>query len=119
MSRSSKIILGVVTLLPFVFFAMYISVFFGFLREMMYHRSSPEDVFFHFAPALVYIGLVVVSKIGLLIYYLIHAVNNKKVDSTERIAWVLIFIFVGLVGFPIYWYLRIWRYDAGLRPTVQ
>ena len=119
MSRSAKIFLGILTLLPFVFFAMYLSVFFSFFREMMYHRSSSEDIFFRFAPAFVYIGLVVVSKIGLMIYYLIHAVNNKKLDSTERIVWILIFIFVGLIGYPIYWYMRIWKEDSGLRPTVQ
>jgi hypothetical protein len=76
---------------------------------IIYHRSNPEDVFFQLMPAFIYIGLLVIAKIGLLIFYIVHAVNNQRLDSTERIVWILIFIFAGTIGYPIYWYLRIWK----------
>lgn len=46
---------------------------------------------------------------GLLIYYIIHVVNNKMIDSNERLIGILVFIFANMIGFPIYWYMRIWR----------
>lgn len=121
MSRTSKIFLGVVTFLPFVFFAIYLGIIFQFVREvMLYHRSTPEDVFFQMWPAFIYLGLLVIAKIGLLIYYIIHAVNNKRIDSTERIVWILVFIFAGMIGYPIYWYLRIWKeHNSVHSPVVQ
>jgi len=44
-----------------------------------------------------------------LIFYIIHAINNKAIDSNERIIWILIFIFAGMIGFPVYWFMRIWQ----------
>ena len=110
MSKTAKVILGIITILPFIFFAIYLSYIFQFVREVvLFHRTTPEDVFFQMWPAFIYIGLLVVDKIGLLVYYIIHAVNNKQIDSTERIVWVLVFIFFFFFGYPIYWYLRIWK----------
>ena len=50
----------------------------------------------------------VLLSIGLLIFYIVHAVNNKKLESNERIIWVLLFVFVPTIAFMIYWVLRIW-----------
>jgi hypothetical protein len=50
-----------------------------------------------------------VLSAGLLIYFIIHVINNKTIDSTERIIRILVFIFAGMVGFPVYWYMRIWK----------
>jgi hypothetical protein len=30
-------------------------------------------------------------------------------DGTERVIWILVFLFAGLVGYPIYWYMRVWK----------
>ena len=43
------------------------------------------------------------------IYYIIQVVNNQALDSTERIIWILVFIFAGMIGYPVYWYMRIWK----------
>jgi|SRR6516164_5115032 hypothetical protein len=120
MSKSAKIFLGILTFLPFVFFIFYLGFILQFVRDFMfYHNRPPEDFFFQMWPAFIAIGLLVIAKIGLLIFYLIHAINNKRIDSTERIVWIFVFIFVGMIGYPIYWYLRIWKDDRELTPTVQ
>jgi TM2 domain-containing membrane protein YozV len=46
---------------------------------------------------------------GLLIFYIIHAVSNKSINTTEQLIWILVFIFVSTIGFPVYWVLRIWN----------
>jgi len=43
-----------------------------------------------------------------LVFFIIHMINNKKLDSTERLVWILVFLFAGVIGYPVYWYLRIW-----------
>jgi hypothetical protein len=48
-------------------------------------------------------------SLGLLIFFIIHLVRSKAMDSTERIIWVLVFLFAGIIGYPIYWYMRVWK----------
>ena len=125
MTRTRKIFLGILTCLPFVFFVMYLvmfaSIFFRGLGFWNHHldRIDQEDFFFNMIPAFIFLGLLIVSKLALLIYYIVHAVNNKKLDSTERIVWILVFLFVGLIGYPIYWYMRIWKDEEVLPPPVM
>ena len=116
MSRSRKIFLGILTVLPFVFLVVYLVIFLNSFFEMIwYHRGNQEDFFFHMIPAFIFLALLILFKIGLLIYYIMQAVNNKRIDSTERIVWILVFIFAGLIGYPIYWYMRIWKEDEILQ----
>ena len=60
--------------------------------------------------------LTALLSLGLLIYYIVHVVNNNRIDSTERIIWVLVFVLAGMVGFPVYWYMRIWKQQS-VRPA--
>ena len=50
-------------------------------------------------------------SIGLLIFFIMHLLRHKALDSTERIIWILVFLFAGIIGYPIYWYMRIWKDD--------
>ncbi|HYJ37009.1 MAG TPA: PLDc N-terminal domain-containing protein [Chitinophagaceae bacterium] len=110
MTRSSKIFLGFLTFLPFILFAIYIAVFTTFFFEVIRHQNvEPEFVFAEVYPIIVSAVLLGLSSLGLLIYYIIHAVNNKKIDSSERLVWILVFLFAGMIGFPIYWYMRVWK----------
>ncbi len=119
MSRTQKILLGILTCLPFIFFAIYLTLFLNlFFENIWYRHAQLEDFFFRMFPALIFIALMAITKIGLMIYYIIHAVNNPKLDGTERVVWILIFLFVGLLGFPTYWYMRIWKDEAQL-PTAM
>ena len=115
MSRSGKIFLGILTFLPFVLFAIYIAVFISFFFEIFRNQSAqanPEEIPFAIIPIIVFAVLMGLATLGLLIYYIIHAVNNKKLDSTERLIWILVFLFAGMIGFPIYWYMRIWKENS-------
>ena len=120
MSRSGKILLGILTLLPFILFAGYIIYFISIFSEVFRHHvelnADPEQAFATFYPIIVFAILMALISLGLLIYYIIHAVNNKKIDSTERIIWILVFLFAGMIGFPVYWYMRIWKDDITPQP---
>jgi hypothetical protein len=112
MSRSGKIFLGVLTFLPFIMFAIYIAVFISFFFEIFRNQSVqpyPGEIPFAIIPIIDFALLMALATLGLMIYYIIHVVNNKKIDSTERLIWILVFLFAGMIGFPIYWYMRIWK----------
>jgi hypothetical protein len=59
------------------------------------------------------------SVIGLLVlafclWMLIHAVTNKKLGDGEKIAWVLVILFVPVLGALIYFFVAKDREGAGL-----
>ena len=104
--------LGILTFLPFILFAIYIALFITVFFDFFQHQPVAEDpvfIFANFYPIMIIGILMALTSLGLLIYYLIHAINNKQLESTERVIWILVFIFAGMIGFPIYWYMRIWK----------
>jgi uncharacterized membrane protein len=113
MSNNRKILLGLLSILPIIMTVVYMAVmfsnFFYFFPHANNDQAFPEEFFRHFLGIFAIIILMSFLHIGLLIYYIIHLVNNNHIDPTERIVWILIFVFAGMVGFPIYWYMRIWR----------
>lgn len=112
MSTAGKIILGIFTFLPFIFFILFIVKIFSLVMYAVNgggNLNEKEMLFNQIAPMVVYIILFSFLSLALLIYYIIHLVNYKTLESTEKIVWVLLFIFFGIVVFPVYWYLRVWR----------
>lgn len=115
MSNSSKIILGIITLLPFIFMGAYLVWFMSFFVQMSNNAgmhdpdAMPRQVFGNMIWMFLFLGMAMLISIGLMIYYVVHAVNNKKIDSNERLVWILVFIFANMIGYPIYWYMRIWK----------
>jgi len=122
MSKSRKIFLGILSLLPLVLLAVYMATFFSFMMQLFRQGQEeimPQVIMEHIwwiAGTAVLMGLL---KLSLLIYFIIHAINNKSVAGTERIVWILVFIFAGSVGFPIYWYMRIWKDDGMVSSAVR
>lgn len=121
MSKSAKIILGVLSFLPFVFLLGYFVWFIGLFIHMMgaagsgnaYPREMPDYFSGNMIWMIILMALMGIFTFGLLIYYIIHVVNNKAIDSNERLVWILVFIFANMIGYPIYWYMRIWQKAPG------
>ena len=121
MTKNKKVLLGILSFLPFIFFIVYMSTFLSFMFEMVRHEEfSDGGSEFPAAFTSNIIGIVVSAiimgllSLGVLVFFIIHAINNPIVKSDERIIWILLFIFLGMVVFPIYWYMKIWK-----QPTVE
>lgn len=115
MSRSKKIVIGILAFLPLIASAvLVIYMLINFVPDMlrMEHEYSgeipPEAFFAHMAGFIISAVVLGLLHIGLMIYFIVHAINNKAVKTEERIVWVLLFIFVNTIAFPIYWGMRIW-----------
>ena len=115
MSRTSKALIGILSFLPIILLiALFIMVFSLFPRffEWENYDPAPQEVFSAFGPLFILgFGMGILS-LGLLIFFIMHLIRNKTMDSTERVIWILVFLFAGRVGYPIYWYMRVWNDES-------
>lgn len=113
MAQENKTVSGILSFLPLAAFLAYIISFLGFFMPIFVKEIHHEEQVEAFYPGLVYIIIFAIVlgivSLGALVYFIIHAINNKAIDSTERLVWILIFIFTGMIGYPIYWYMRIYK----------
>lgn len=114
MTRSKKIFIGLLAFLPLIASAVFLIFFFtSFFPEIVKmdheHGDVPPEFFFsHMMGFIAWVIALVFVQLGLMIYFIIHAMNNNRVKNEERIIWVLVFIFASTIGFPVYWGIRIW-----------
>jgi hypothetical protein len=115
MSKSGKIITGILSFSPLFFLTGYFILFFSFFLQMFMNMddpakmAKPELFVTQFIGMFALLFLMGIVTLGLLIYFIIHINNNKKLDSNEKLIWILIIIFVGMIGKPVYWYMKIWK----------
>ena len=124
MSKNKKILIGIFSILPLLLFVVYLVSMVSFLIHFFSQiavRGKEYDLFYaefsNMAGMIVTMVLLGLLSLGVLIYFLVHAINNQFLKSDERLVWILVFIFVGMVSFPIYWYMRIWRTPEVLNTT--
>jgi hypothetical protein len=116
MSRNTKAMIGVLSFLPIVLLIVFFAMFFAiFPRVFEWENNEPtaQEVFTVFGPLFILGVIMGILSLGLLIFFIMHLVRNKTMDGIERVIWILVFLFAGLVGYPIYWYMRVWKDEPG------
>ena len=111
MSRSSKIFTGLLSFLPLILSGVLIFQVFALFPQFFEwdkHEPEPYTVFATITPLFITGILTGVFSLGLLVFFIIHMINNKKLETTERLVWILVFLLAGVIGYPVYWYMRIW-----------
>src|SRR5690554_1758224 len=115
MGHSKKVFLGILTFLPLILLLGYFVIFFKFFLTMMsntsdnpFHQDEMPVMFFaNLFWMFVLIGLSVLISLGIMIYYIIHANKNPRLDSNQKIMWTLILIFVNSIGSIVYYFMEI------------
>ena len=112
MSKSAKIFLGIASFLPIasviLYLVFFVSSFIQFIPEFENHADEPPPGFIRYILLIAIFAIVMILvNLALMIYFIIHALNNPQVSSDERVIWILLFILVSIVAFPIYWIIRI------------
>lgn len=112
MSRNSKLFIGLLSFLPVMLLIVLFIFIFNLIPTFIEwdgNDPDPYTVFDVMKPIFILgFGMALLS-LGLLVFFIMHLVRNKKVESNERIIWILVFLLAGIAGYPVYWYMRIWR----------
>ena len=112
MSRGSKLFIGLASLLPIVLVIILFFMFFNLFPAMISwdnHEPDAYTVFETIRPVFIVGFIACLVSLGLLVFFIIHMIGNKKIETSERVIWILVFLFAGIVGYPIYWYMRVWH----------
>jgi len=112
MSKSSKLAIGFVSFIPLILVGVMIVMIFSLIPEFIEwdkYEPGAREIFTTFAPIFIIGIFTALISLGLLIFFIIHLVNNKQLEPGERIVWVFVFLFASMIGYPIYWFLRIWN----------
>jgi hypothetical protein len=119
MKRSTKLILGLLSVWPIFYMVLFFLFVLGIMgmSSWMMEMDNPEGMMSGISAAF---GIVIVlhfltifTVLGLMAFYIIHAVQNQKLESNMKIMWVVLLCAAGMIVNPIYWYLNIWNEPAG------
>ena len=112
MKNSSKILLGILTFLPVLLILTYVLyIFTGFIPMAIRLEDSnqqvPVEFFESISVMIVLIILAVTIKLGITIYYIVHATNNPKNETNTKIMWIVLLVLVGTVTSIVYYFVEI------------
>jgi len=109
MSKNAKVLVGIWTFLPVVLVIFLVVNALNMAAHVVMrgdNMTAPEAINAAIPIVICYI-LLILCALSLLIFYIVHAVNNKSIESGERVMWILLFIFLGSIACPIYFFIKI------------
>lgn len=108
LSRTAKIILGILTAWPPVYIALFILFMFAMIG-LGGGGELPPEFAAGFAFVMIVHAATIFLSIGLMVFYIIHAVKDARLKSDMRVIWIILIVMGGMLAHPVYWYLQIWR----------
>lgn len=108
MKKSSKILLGLATLWPFVYLILFFIFVFSsmfFLRQSSGESGPP----FFFLIFMAFHLLTMLWIMLLTIFYMVNVFRNDRVDKDKKVLWAVVIFMGNMIAMPIYWYLYIWK----------
>ena len=104
-----KILLGIATIF-YVIFPIMIVAFWGPILLNLYLSKAPEPPNPYFAQIFaVSLCLFIPLQLILLLFYVIHASQNKLVSENVRIIFMFSMFLAPFIIYPIYYYRYLWR----------
>jgi len=115
MSKNGKIFLGFVSCIPLALVIVYMVFFFSLFTSAFHEtvqqqgNQPPEFMMGHVGRLMTIVPLLIVSAIGVFIYYFIHIIGNPRLDTIGRLVWIFVIVATNAIGFLVYWYMQIWK----------
>src|SRR6185503_20715836 len=120
MKKSTKILLAVATLWPFVYMILFFVFVFSsilFMPSQAGEQSGPPFFF------VVFIALHLLTMLWILaltVFYMVNVFRNDRVDKDKKVLWAVVIFMGSIIAMPIYWFLYIWKeVPAGSLPSPQ
>ncbi len=109
MKQVAKLILGLVTLLPILFFISFFVYFQLTFFSDLFSKNSFFDPRIEAAVMFSTIGFIMFLSYGLTAFYIVNVFINKRVDKDKKALWAVVIFLGWAVAQLVYWYLYIWR----------
>ena len=120
MKKSTKILLGLLTLWPFLYMILFFLFVFStilFMPGQGREESGPPLFFVVFIALHLFTMLWIMA---LTIFYMVNVFRNDRVDKDKKVLWAVVIFMGSLIAMPIYWYLYIWKEaPAGSLPSAS
>uniref|UniRef100_UPI00404A6F0B hypothetical protein n=1 Tax=Flavobacterium sp. TaxID=239 RepID=UPI00404A6F0B len=115
LSKTQKIIIGILHFLPIIgiisYFFFFFSFFFGNLESLETDNldgKPPVALFQGFIGAFIILILTGLVSLGIKIFDIVHLTKSNKNDTGNKVLiWVLLFIFTGNIAEIVYYFLEI------------
>jgi Trk-type K+ transport system membrane component len=122
MSKTEKILYGICSLLPIILIIGFFISLMGPLQSLMetaaWNSNDPRKILpsfpDFFASAFTLMILLIITTVGLLILFSLHAYRNASLSSNERVVWLVLFFLAGTFAFPVYFFVHIWNASPGV-----
>lgn len=109
-----KLVAGLLTMLPLVLFVLFIIAMFGGLYNpdpLTIEGNKPNLMLLNLGYAMLLLVLFAITSLAMTVYYLVHIVNNQRLEGGQRLFWALFTLLMGPLGCLLYWVFQIWRED--------
>ncbi len=118
MKKTTKILLAIATIFPFLYMIFFFVVIFSSIFLMPADGSSEGGVFPNLFMIIVPLHLLTMLLImGLTVFYMVNVFRNDRVDKDKKVLWAVVIFMGNMIAMPIYWYLYIWREETELSNT--
>lgn len=109
MKKTTKILLGLATLWPFVYMILF---FFFMLSSVLFMPGGAGEELgprFFFAVLVALHLFTMLWVMGLTVFYMVNVFRNDRVDKDKKVLWAVVIFMGNMLAMPIYWYLYIWK----------
>jgi hypothetical protein len=110
MKKSSKILLALATIWPFLYMILFMGVF---VSSIFLRGNEPGIIWAIIIPLHI---LTMLWMIGLTIFYMVNVFRNDQVNKDMKVLWAVVLFMGSIIAMPIYWYLYIWREPPAFAP---
>ena len=108
MSRPTKVLLGITTLVPLAYICfLYVTLFLhisslilGIPRRNIFLELYNSLFFVHFG--------MMLWLVLLMLIYVIHIARNRALKNEMKAVWVTAVCMGNVFAMPVYWYFHIW-----------
>jgi len=115
LTRSQKILVGLATLWPPLYFCLFFAFIFISLSSIFVGALSGSESELPFLAPFGFLPLVFLFHIltiliiwGLIIFYIIYITKNDRIPKDKKTLWIILTIFVGVFTMPIFFYTYVW-----------
>ncbi len=123
MTSSQKTLYGILAFLPFAMAIVLVVQIAAMIPDIIpaaENNDHPEQVVFaHLVPIIVTGMITGLASLVSIVLYIVHAINNKSLESTERTMWILLFVFIHSISAIIYFFIRIMKEQSKVQPQHQ